>query len=279
MKVKSKIGDIEITAITDGEASSVSHLWPFPDVPIDLWRQYPAALDDRNQHTSNFGTFVIQTNEDVVLVDTGLGPHPPAKFGEPPCMLPTEIKKAGIDEEDVTIVFFTHLHFDHIGWALNKDGLAPLFPKARYVVSQVELSYWQACRDINKSDHLVAFKKLVEPLNYFGVLDVFNGETELVPGVRTFPTPGHTPGHTSLLLESHGINGIVTGDVFHSSAQFTDPDWSHRADVDSEEARNTRKALLSQLVPGVTIAAGHLEHGFNIGTIAMTKNKRYWQVL
>ena len=277
MKIKSKIGDIEITAITDGEAASVSHLWPFPDVPIDLWQEYPTALDSRNQHTSNFGAFVIRTGEHVMLIDTGLGPNPPAKFGEPPCMLPTEIRKAGIALEDVNTVFFTHLHFDHIGWALDQESVSPLFPKARYLVSQDEFSYWKGCQDRNKSDHLEAFQKLLEPIDSLGVLDLFDGETELVPGIRTLPTPGHTPGHTSLLLESNGINGIVTGDVFHSSAQFTEPDWSHRADVDPDRGRNTRKSLLSRLVPGVTIAAGHLEHGSNIGTIAITKNKRYWQ--
>lgn len=279
MKVKSKIGDIEITAISDGEASSVSYLWPFPDVPIHSWDEYPEALDARNQHTSNFGAFVIQTKEDVILVDTGLGPNPPSRFGEPPCLLPTEIGNSGIQVEDVSTVFFTHLHFDHIGWALNINGRAPFFPKARYLVSQDEFSYWKTCKDSNKSDHLEAFKKFIEPLDSLDLLDVFDGETELVPGVRTFPTPGHTPGHTSLLLESNGINGMVTGDVFHSAAQFTNPDWSHRADVDPEQGCSTRKALLSQLVPGVIIAAGHLEHGFNIGTIAVIKNKRYWQVI
>lgn len=81
----------------------------------------------------------------------------------------------------------------------------------------------------------------------------------------------------SLLLESNGENGIITGDVFHSAAQFAEPEWSHRADVDPAMGIETRKRLLERLFPGMTIASGHLEHGRNIGTVEIIEGRRYWR--
>ncbi len=275
--VVASIGEITITAVTDGEAPPVDPSWPFPKVPPGLWKQHQYALDAKGLHKSNFGSFIIQVKDDIMLVDTGLGPHPPKKYGIPPAKLPESIKNAGFSLQDINVVFFTHLHFDHVGWALTHDRSSPFFPNAQYIASKIDWSYWKSCEDTSRKDHTDAFKDRVQPLANFGTVELIEGETTLIPGIRTLPTPGHTPGHMSLLLESNGANGIVTGDVFHSPVQFTEPDWSHRADVDEVEARRSRKFILEQLVPGITIAAGHLEHTSNIGTVANIERKRYWQ--
>jgi len=271
------IGEIEVTAVTDGEAPPVAPSWPFPNVSAAMWENYHYALDGQGLHKSNFGAFIIRIKNTVILVDTGLGPHPPEKYGDPPSKLPEAITGAGVSLEEVNMVFFTHLHFDHVGWALTHDGSGPLFPNARYIASKTDWDYWKFCEDSSRLDHTNAFKNKIQPLDDFGVLELIKGETMLISGVRTLPTPGHTPGHMSLSLESKGASGVVTGDVFHSSAQFTQPDWSHRADVDPVKGRHSRKLLLERLVPGITIAAGHLEHGSNIGTVAIVESKRYWQ--
>jgi len=78
-------------------------------------------------------------------------------------------------------------------------------------------------------------------------------------------------------IRTYGENGIITGDVFHSAAQFAEPEWSHRADVDPAMGIATRKRLLERLFPGMTIASGHLEHGRNIGTVEIIEGRRYWR--
>ena len=275
--VVAKIGKITITAVTDGAAPSVDPSWPFPKVPPALWGQHQYALDHKGLHKSNFGSFIIQVNDDIMLVDTGLGPRPPIKYGNPPSELPQSIKNAGYSLADINVVFFTHLHFDHVGWALNHDLTGPFFPNARYIASKSDWVYWESCKDMSRIDHIEAFKKTIQPLANLVPLELIDGETTLFPGIRTLPTPGHTPGHMSLLLESNGDRGIVTGDVFHSPVQFTEPDSTHRADVDPVEARRSRKLILEQLVTGITIAAGHLDHTSNIGTVVHIERKRYWK--
>ncbi len=100
------------------------------------------------------------------------------------------------------------------------------------MASQIDWDYWESNKDPARSEHSDALKSGFAPLMDHGVVELVDGEKQLIPGMKTFATPGHTPGHMSLLLESNGVSGIVTGDVFHSAAQFAEPEWSHRADVD-----------------------------------------------
>lgn len=272
-----RVGDIEIIPVTDGQAPPVEPSWPFPSVPVHAWDQHGYALDQHGKHRSNFGAMVLRTPVETVLVDTGLGPHAPARYGTPPGELPHSLKSAGVNPDEVSVVFLTHLHYDHIGWAMSETGAGPFFKNARYVASKTDWSYWQTCDDPARAEHSAAFKARFEPLYDQGKVELVDGEEAISAGVRTLPTPGHTPGHMSLLLESSGERGIVTGDVFHSAAQFAEPEWSHRADVDPEKARATRKLLLARMAPGVVIASGHLVHGSNIGTVDLVQNRKFWR--
>ncbi len=282
MATVANIGDIEIVAVTDGEAAPVNPGWPFPSVPSSSWGDARFALDHEGRHLSNFGAFVIRTQGATVLVDTGLGPGswevqaPGADAGH----LLESLSKAGISPDSITCVVLTHLHFDHVGWnvtAGETDAPMPVFPRARYLAPKADWQHWQGNTDPASGHHRRAFRENVQPLEQLGVLEFVTGEISVAPGVRTLPTPGHTPGHQSLLLESGVERGIVTGDVFHSSAQFTYPDWSHRADIDPVTARKSRAGLLERLLPDVTVASGHLVHGSNIGTVATVKGRRMWR--
>ena len=282
MATVAKIGDIEIVAVTDGEAAPINPGWPFPNVPSEAWQDAGFALDHEGRHRSNFGAFVIRSRDATVLVDTGLGPgswevHAP---GADAGHLLDSLSAAGISPDSITCVVLTHLHFDHVGWnvkAGESNTPSPVFPRARYLGPRADWDYWQVSTDTASDHHRKAFSENVMPLQGLGVLELVTGEITVAPGVRTIPTPGHTPGHQSLLLESGAERGIVTGDVFHSSAQFTHPDWSHRADIDPARARKSRIGLLEKLLPDVTVASGHLVHGSNIGTVATVEGRRMWR--
>lgn len=224
-----------------------------------------------------FGALALRTPETTILVDTGLGPHPPERYGVPSAELPRSMATAGINPADISIVFLTHLHYDHVGWAMSEDGRSPIFSNARYVASKTDWDFWQDCVDPLRAEHVQVFKSRFAPLTRHSVLEFVEGEDVIAPGVQTLPTPGHTPGHMSLLLESDGMRGVVTGDVFHSAAQFAEPEWSHRADIDPDNARATRKNLLERLAPGMVIASCHLAHGSNVGTVAIIEGRRYWK--
>ncbi len=282
MATVAKIGDIKIIAVTDGQAAPVNPAWPFPNVPAESWRHADYALDHEARHLSNFGAFVVLSQSETVLIDTGLGPGawedqaPNADAGH----LLRNLFMAGIKPDSITCVVLTHLHFDHVGWNVVKGEAGsprPAFPRARYVAPKADWDHWQVNKDPAASHHQKAFRDSVMPLQRQGVLELVDGETAVAPGVRTLPTPGHTPGHQSMLLESEGERGVVTGDVVHSSAQFAHPDWSHRADIDPVKARNSRGRLLEKMLPDVTVAAGHLLHGSNIGVVARVNGRKTWR--
>lgn len=282
MATVAKIGDIEIIAVTDGEAAPVHPGWPFPKVPSAEWQDARFALDHDGRHRSNFGAFVIRTRESTVLVDTGLGAGrweveaPGADAGH----LPESLYAEGIEPDSISSVVLTHLHFDHVGWNISQDEhepVRPMFTRAKYLAPRADWDHWQGEVDPASGHHVKAFRESVLPLQDFGVLELVSGEVSVAPGVRTLPTPGHTPGHQSIFVESGSERGIVTGDVFHSSAQFTHPKWSHRADIYKVLARKSRTELLEKMLPDVTVAAGHLAHGSNLGVVANVQGRRMWR--
>ncbi len=179
----------------------------------------------------------------------------------------------GVRADDVDGVINTHIHPDHVGWNIV-DG-KPTFSRARYTVSRVDWEHWTGQDDI--APHV---RDNAVPLEDLDVLDLVEDDQEIFIGVRTLGTPGHTPGHQSILIESGGEAAVITGDVLHTPAQLQEPDWSFRADMDKERARASRKMLIEKaLSDRLTVAAGHLRYDGNIGHVVEIDGRRYWQVL
>ena len=128
----------------------------------------------------------------------------------------------------VDLVVHTHLHVDHVGW----DGA---FPNARYIMSEDSLA---------QRPHL---RHRVEPLRDAGLVVLLEAELDVASGVRLVPTPGHTPGHASVFIESEGEELVVLGDVVVHELQLADPDLVYVSDGDPELSAATRKQVLAQL--------------------------------
>ena len=117
------------------------------------------------------------------------------------------------------------------------------------------------------------------PLEELGLIEFMDGEHSITRELTAVPTPGHTPGHVSILITSQGQRALVLGDAAHNPAQVEEPDWVSRADMDPELTRQTRKALLDRLErEQILVAAGHFEApGF--GRIVRLDGRRYWRGL
>jgi glyoxylase-like metal-dependent hydrolase (beta-lactamase superfamily II) len=248
--VRAWIGELELIGLTDavGTLGRLDRL--FPDVPEQAWepyrRRYPDLFDGPSWRL-RFGCFVISTPSSVVLVDAGVGPPPGAFLPERQGRLPAELATYGLDAGDVDVLFLTHLHIDHVGWTVDELG-APIFPRARYV-THVEGWQWA---ERHRRAVPVAPARLVE---------LVQGETELAPGVTVFPTPGHSPGHMSVRLESAGSSAFVLGDVAVHPAQLERTDWRYVDDEDGAESITTRQALLRELDERTVVACGHYPGG------------------
>jgi len=263
-----RVGGVEVVALTDIEGTFFRLDQIFPGIPDEQWApyrvRYPWAFGDGLTLRARVGVYLLKTPDGTVLVDTGVGP---AAFGMRGKLL-DELESAGVLPEDVDTVFLTQLHGDHLGWALSQRG-EPTFENAKYLVQADE---WEAFEP-----HVGRF---LAPLEKSGALEFLYGEEFLSEELTAIPTPGHSPGHQSLLVESGGDELLVAGDVVVHPAQVSEPTWNIVFDADKEGAAYTREMLLDWLESdGITVAAGHVP-GSGFGRVGRgEEGRRIWRPL
>ena len=204
----------------------------------------------------------VRSSGRLILVDTGLQ--------APDGTLLEDMRRKGVDREAVDIVVMTHLHGDHVGWNLT-DG-KPTFPRARYLVSRSDWEYWT-----RPEVQVAPIRDQVMPLDDLRILDLIEGEYSITDELTTLPTPGHTPGHISLVINSGGQRGFILGDVAHSPAQSHYTDWNPTFDIEQDLSRKTRHQVLDRLeADGSLVSAGHFpDPGF--GRFVRSAGRRIWQ--
>jgi glyoxylase-like metal-dependent hydrolase (beta-lactamase superfamily II) len=272
-----KVGDVEITMLSDG-ALEFDPCNFFPTIPEDNWKGYESHLHDHKVRF-NLGSYLIRAGGRTVLIDTGLGPKPAdvpdAQWG----LLMNDFKDKGVRPEEIDMVVMTHLHRDHVGWNLKSEGgkYAPTFPRARYWMPKKD---WDSTHDpALQPTRWVNAPQCVWPLGDLNLVEFMQGEQSLTRELTAVPTPGHTPGHMSILVTSKGERALVLGDAAHSPVQVLEPDWVSRADMDPDLTRQTRKALLERLEhEQILVAAGHFEAP-GYGRIVRLEGRRYWKGL
>ena len=273
---KLTIGNVEITSLSDGilEFDLCNF---FPDIPEEKWGPYASHLTDQHQVRFNLACYIVRSDGKTLLVDTGLGPKPTPET--PWGGLLDDFKAHGVRPEEVDMVVMTHLHRDHVGWnLLSENGkYKPTFPNARYWMSSKD---WEASHDPELTEsRFVNAPECVWPLQDLGLAEFMDGEMALTSELTTLPTPGHTPGHMSIMINSQGQRGIILGDVLHNTVQVHETEWVSRADIDPAQTRETRRSMMERLErEGIPIAAVHMPApGF--GKIARLQDRRVWQVL
>ena len=277
MARSARIGRVEILNVEDYTPPPFNPQDFFPDVPLDAWDAHRAhhALDENGKFRVSFGAFALISDDFVIVVDTGIGPSVPEMFGGGEGRLVPRLREAGIQPDQVTAVLNPHLHPDHVGWNMTEGD--PTFKNARYYFSAADYEWWTSEGVIEEAPQIPT---QAQPLEALGLLELTGDGDEIAPGIRAIATPGHTPGHQSFLIDSDGAKGVVTGDVLHSRAQFTEPEWCAGFDMDKPTAIATRKALIERIMTEqMTVAASHLVVDSNIGHVIEVENRRYWQPL
>lgn len=274
---KITIGNVEVLHLSDGTVRFKAQDF-YPEVPTESWGCRCSLPEEAPQVELNLGCYLVRSGGRTILVDTGMGPLPLDDSGSEWGNLMSEMTAVNLDASEIDTVFLTHLHFDHVGWNTSKQGdrYVPTFQKARYLVSSED---WDFFRSGSKSAEGLYRPKAVEPLDQAGVLDTVDGEHNLTDEVKAIPTPGHTPGHMSVLVSSKGEKGLILGDAAHHPMQVHETGWKNTADVDGDAAQKTRESVMSWLEEeGLTLAAGHFPApGF--GKVVRLEGKRYFQAL
>lgn len=241
------VGDVRITKV-------VEHELPVPldgllnDVPPGLveqvaWLRPDFVDDDGNARLSIHG-LVVDTGELRILVDSCAGDR---REGMPLPPMPSpfldRLAEAGYPPESIDVVLCTHLHFDHVGWNTRLvDGeWTVTFPNARYLFARVEWEHWSVTDGPNRN-----VDDTVRPVIEAGVADLVETDHVVCEQVRLVPTPGHTPGHVAVVIESQGQRAAITGDLAHHPLQFAVPELTMSADSDSPAAVRTRRRFLEE---------------------------------
>jgi glyoxylase-like metal-dependent hydrolase (beta-lactamase superfamily II) len=262
---RARVGNVEIVSLNDAAFYlAPEHVYPDAGDVLDAYQHY---LNDEGQLVLPVLAFLLRDGGQTVLVDTGLGP-------EDEGTLMRELTEAGVAPDEVDQVLFTHLHSDHTGWNIDRESGRLTFANARYLAPRGDWEHYEA-----RSTPDAAFVRDMHPLRDLDRLELIEGERTLTSALVTISTPGHTPGHTSLAINSAGERGIILGDVLLTKVDAERPELECSFDTDRPLAVRTRHAMLDRMeAEGSLIGAAHLPApGF--GRIARVDGVRGWRAI
>ena len=244
---KYPLGDLLITALYDGYINLPSSL--FHGVEPEKMKE---LIEGSFQTQTPEGvptavtTYLIDSGEAVSLLNAGGAQCVGTTMGG----ILDSLNAAGYSPDDISAVLLTHMHFDHV-CGLSRDGAA-VFPNATVYVAEAESRFWldpqiaQAAPEGNRPFFEMAARSIA-PYITKGFFSTFQDGDEVIPGVQAILSPGHTPGHTSFLLQSGEENLLLWGDIVHSHAmQFAHPEVSNDFDTDQMQAVATRRTIFKR---------------------------------
>jgi glyoxylase-like metal-dependent hydrolase (beta-lactamase superfamily II) len=257
------VGKVKITKIVELETVG-STRFVLPLASNEEIRKLPWLIPDfatgEGRLKMSIHSLVVETPTRRIVVDTGLGNDKEGRS------IPTwnnrngpfleTMTAAGFPPDSIDTVLCTHLHVDHVGWNTRLLGgkWLPTFARARYVFGKTEFEHW---RDHSKEpDRAAVFNDSVKPIAEAGKADLVASDSRLSDEVSLIPTPGHSPGHMSILIQSDGEQALLTGDVAHHPCQMAHLDWSSTADSDPAQSAATRRELFSRFAGTPTLVIG-----------------------
>ena len=257
-----RIGQVDISRIIEQEDTSMRAEVILPEatpdkvLPIEWLR--PNFINDQGELISSIYSLLVESQGQRIVIDTCVGND--KERGVPMWnklqgAFLEEIAEAGFPRESIDYVVCTHLHQDHVGWntMLVDDTWVPTFPNARYMFSARDWD-WLDKEPITLLGDYAGDS--VRPVIEAGQAELFEPDRQLTDEVALVSTPGHSPGHISVLIQSEGDSAIVTGDMIHHPCQMAYPGWSSPFDYDKEQALATRTSFLEQHCEQDTLVIG-----------------------
>lgn len=256
------LGDFEVTAVSDGTVDlTIADL--MTNTTAARIRSALARAYLKDPVETSVTAYLINTGTRLVMIDAGSGSF----FGPTVGKLVANLKASGYQPEQIDEIYATHFHADHIGGIVSGQpgAYAMAFPNAIVRADRREAEFWlnKATMEAAPKEAKQFFEAAMAAVTPYIAADkfkTFDGNTELVPGIKAVATHGHTPGHTVYVVESQGQRLVLWGDLMHVAAvQFPDPAVTIRFDTDSKAAAAQRKKEFADAAKrGHWVAAAHL---------------------
>lgn len=262
-----RVGALEVAPVHDGQAIVPARTMlarPGPDG--DPWAAHRQFLTDDGKLELTIGGFLVRGGGRTVLIDAGVGRFDNGTFRGGALL--ESLASLGVAPADVTDVIFTHLHFDHVGWATSKGAV--VFEQATYRCHESDWRHFVSGPEATEG----AVRKL-SPLE--GRLEPFSGNGPLLPGIDIRHAPGHTPGSAVVVISSGADRAMLLGDAVHCPVELIEDDWEMVHDVDRDLAARTREALARELEgTDIPVAAAHFP-GMRFGRVLPGQGRRLWR--
>jgi glyoxylase-like metal-dependent hydrolase (beta-lactamase superfamily II) len=275
-----RIGEVDVLPVHDGTfrvKATDAYRTGRPGQPAtgkgtkeNDWAPHLGLLNGGGMLEIALGGFLIRGGGRVVLVDTGLGAlkAPIAGAEMVGGQLLESLAGYGVSPPEVTDVVFTHLHFDHVGWATRHGEV--VFTNATYRCDQRDWDHFVT------SDPAGGGARKLGPIS--DRLSSWDRDGTILPGVDAMVAPGHTPGSTIVVVSDGSARALLLGDVVHCPVELVDDEWAGMSDIDPELAKRTRIALAKEIEgKDLPVAAAHFP-GLRFGRLLAGEGRRQWVV-
>ncbi len=300
------VGKVQITKVHEMDLNDFQATQLLPDLD-------PAGLTQRPEHFENrtfdpqtgkvfmsVHSWVVRHEGKVLLVDTGAGndkSRPDLKAIDHlrnPYL--ERLRAVGVEPEQVDFVLLTHIHADHIGWNTVRVGDAwmPTFPNAVVICSDREWRYGAALFEGDQAGAARiraeagfdepsrtpvpgAFADSMVPLQASGQLRLVACDgSEVLPGIRFLPTPGHSIDHAAISILSGGSEAVFGGDVMHHLFELENPELVSMFCEFPDAARHSRRKLARYVAErDATYFSSHFP-GTSAGKIRRSEENFSW---
>jgi glyoxylase-like metal-dependent hydrolase (beta-lactamase superfamily II) len=243
-----RVGAVDFAVVNDGtywyDAGAI-----FGVVPRVMWERVQRTLDDRYRMPLGLNCVLLRSRGQTVLIESGVGGKPGDRDNAPPAeegTLLTSLAALGVAPDDVDVVVNSHLHADHCGWNTSADAdgtLRPTFPNARYVINARE---WQDATHPNERTRATYLERNLAPIA--DRLELADGEHRITDELFFVPAPGHTEGHSTVVIRSGQEWAVYLGDLTQHRTQLERTAWVSGLDILPLVSMETKKRLMDECI-------------------------------